>query len=360
MSYPLNKQDKWLLVSCLQKSIRKGFVDLSLDYADELYEIEKSYLLYRLSIIALEDVGLGNIPTVSDFLSTEIKKTNIEEKGGKDYVMNIVQQLALSDKDRSACDLTYLASFYAEKNNNNNNSTNEEIFTNPHASIVSRVLSGWQVLGAKKQKNPFIQNLEDDINKFIELNSKITSDNQILDIIRSSYKFQREPHFIALGLLSFIFNSEKNNGGKIGSYNVGDVIEKKYTTRMCGRTQKWLIDGIDWHTSEGKKAIYDFSYRKNSLTQYLKENLINPSSDDIAQNIGSLLFRENGHCVDKRLLYPSSILILKNATIKSFERNFKQPFDLKVVTQLMRDNIDELYTIIEKNQITPNISRLPI
>ena len=55
-----------------------GYVDLALTYAEELYDLERSYLLYRLSII-----GLGNVKAVNDFISTEIKKDSILERGGE-------------------------------------------------------------------------------------------------------------------------------------------------------------------------------------------------------------------------------------------------------------------------------------
>ena len=94
MKRELTKEDKWLLVSCLQKSVRKGFVDLAIDYASKLYDLERSYLVYRLSIIAVEDVGLGNLSLVNEFMDTEIKKANIEDKGGKQYVLDITAHLA--------------------------------------------------------------------------------------------------------------------------------------------------------------------------------------------------------------------------------------------------------------------------
>ena len=178
----LNKQDKWLLVSCLQKSIRKGHLNLALNYADELYEIEKAYLLYRLSIIAVEDIGLGNIDVVHNFLETEIKKKIIEERGGKPYVMQVVHDLTLANKDRSACDLTYLSSFYENEIKTIEKEELENVFINSKECLVRRVIAGWEVLGSNKQKNPFIQNKEDDVQKFILLNEKITKDKKILDI----------------------------------------------------------------------------------------------------------------------------------------------------------------------------------
>lgn len=356
-----NNPDKWILVSCLQKAIRKGYVNLALNYADELYDIERAYLLYRLSIIAVEDIGLGNINIIHDFLSTEIKKAEIEERGGKEYVLNIVEELALSDKDRSACDLTYLAGFYEGASVQAQNfSSLEDIFLSNDVSVLKRLLAGWKVLGTKRQKNPFVQKEdEDDIEKFIEINSKLTSNPKVLDVIRSSYKFHREPHFIALGLLDNLLTQEVKKGGKVGKFNVGEVIHKKYTPKMCGYKDKWLIDGFDWHTVEGKRAIFEFCKSDNSLINYLNENTKNISDEEFAHGVGNLLFRENGHCVDKRLVYPSAVEIMKLCIQKSINLRFGEKVNASVAMKLMNENADLMYKIIEVQRKEYKKSLLP-
>lgn len=352
-----NKQDKWLLVSCLQKSIRKGYTNLALEYADELYELERAYLLYRLSIIAVEDIGYANLDVVHDFMTTEIKKANIEERGGKDYVMSIVEKLANSPKDRSACDLTYLSAFYKPPTDIESSSL-ESIFVNREENIVSRLLAGWEVLGNKKQKNPFVQNEVDDIDRFIELNKQITQNEKVLDIIKAGYKFQREPHFIAMGLLDFLYNEESKAGTKVGKFNVGDVIESKLTPVMCGYQNRWLIDGLDWHTAEGKRAIYDFVAQRPPVVEYLRQ--FNSNNDFVAQTIGSLFFRENGHKVDKRLVYPSAVVILKACTTKSIKAKIdNQDIAVGEAMKLMTQDVSILYNIIENKQRKPNMSRMP-
>jgi len=57
------------------------------------------YRICRLSIIAVEDIGIANIPLIHDFLKTEIRKDNINDMGGKNYVLSIVDLMAKSPKD---------------------------------------------------------------------------------------------------------------------------------------------------------------------------------------------------------------------------------------------------------------------
>lgn len=290
-------------------------------------------------------------------MQTEIKKANIEEKGGKDYIMSIVEGLSKSTKDRSACDLTYLSSFY-QPPEGIDISNLEKTFTNREENIVNRLLAGWEVLGNKKQKNPFVQNEVDDIDKFLELNQKITQNEKILDIIKSGYKFQREPHFIAMGLLDFLYNEEKKSGTKIGNFNVGDIVESKLSPKMCGYQNRWLIDGIDWHTAEGKKAVYDFVYSRPPVVEYLKE--FTKDNEIIAETVGSLIFRENGHKVDKRLVYPSAVVILKACISKSIRGKVgNSSLDVSKAMKLMSEDVELFYKIIENKQQKPNMSRMP-
>lgn len=350
-----HKEDKWMLVSCLQKSIRKGFVELAINYAEQLYEIERSYLVYRLSIIAIEDIGLGNVDLVHDFLSTEIRKANIEARGGKDYVMKVVAELAQSIKDRSACDLVSLASFYQEKIETNK--TFEEIFIDDQMPVVNRVLAGWEILGAKKLQNPLVKNSENsDLENFLELNSKIVSDKKILDIIRFAHTIHREPHFISLGILAYLYEQEKKKEIKMGKFKTGESVNKEYPIKMI--QNKWLIDGIDWHTKEGKSAIYEFAKEKSEIVDYLKTMVIDRES--IGTLLGMLLFRHSGHQVDRRLFYPSAVAILKITEQLTFkELTHNESADFFKASKIFEKSIHQINQKIEKQFTIPDPQYFP-
>jgi len=296
------KEDKWLLVSCLQKSIRKGFVTLAHNYAEKLYDLERSYLVYRLSVIAIEDIGLGNTNLVHDFLSTKIQKDKIEELGGKDYVMRIVSELTTSIKDRSACEVVTLASFYKEKYTETKK-TNEEVFLDNEELIVNRVIAGWEILGVKNFKHVEENNLEN----FIELNSRFIQDEKILNIIRYAHSIHKETHFSSYGLLSYVYEKEKKKKIKVGKFETGDYVSTDCPIDLIDN--KWLIDGVDWHTKEGKSAIYEFITENTAIMSYVRSMKLDKES--MASIVGNLLFRKVGHQVDKRLIYPTAIVILK-------------------------------------------------
>ena len=345
----MTKDHKWLLVSCMQKSIRKGFAQLAMDYAECLYEIDKNYLLYRLSIIAIEDIGLGNIDAVYDFMKTQIKKSLVEEKGGKDYILKVVSDFANSIKDRSACDLCSLASLSEIKNDINN----EDIFLSEDIPVVNRLMSGWEILGAKKLKNPLILNKEDNLAKFMQLNSLLVKNEKVLEIMKNGYLIHREPHFIALGLLHSIFEKEKNL--KVGNYISGDYVEKHYYQNLISET--WLIDGIDWHTKEGKSAIHNFCNEKNEMTQWFDKNKVHY---DLRGNlIGLLMFRSVGHQVNKRLIYPTAIVTMKLSQKMEFEKVTRKQLDYNEALKTFEKVLPQLNQLLTQNLTTPDPKHFP-
>ncbi len=347
-----NPQNKWLLVSCLQKSVRKGFVDLVENYTEELFDIDRSYLTYRLSIMAIEDIGISNIPLISDFLKTEIKKSNIDELGGKDYIVKIAKELSESIKDRSACDLISISTMYGEKHYEDY----EKIFLDESQTLVRRVLAAWEILGAKKMKNPLIENQQDNLENFIKLNSEITDNKDILEIMKISYKIHNEPHFIAIGLLNSLYDKEKNHGGKIGKYNIGDYLNKEFPKSLINN--KWLFDGIDWHTKEGKAAIYSTIKENIEVVKYLKEFVID--NESVATGFGMLLFKKIGQQVNKRLIYRNAIAIFKNAEEITLKKMlYSENVDFMLADKLMDEAIPILKDNIEKQFRVANPNYFP-
>lgn len=294
-------EQKYLIISCFQKAIRRGLTDLALKYADVLYEKEYNYLIYRLSIIAVEDIGIANIDVVHDLMSTEIKKKNILDNGGKNYVLSIIEKLSNGKKDRTACDLMTLA---FHNKNHSQLPKEENFYLDPNNNIIDRLSVGWEILGNKKQKNPQFLDKEDNLNLFIELNKKLNVEQKIIDLIKFGYNIHREPHFLSLGLLSSQYQEEAkfdSNVGNVGTPNNNNELYNDF----------WLIEAIDWHTREGKTAVYNF-LKDNSATKKLLQK--NVPYQNIAETLGSLLFRLQGQNVDKRLYYPTAVNIFNKAS----------------------------------------------
>lgn len=95
--------DKFLLSSALQKCIRRGLAVQSIAIAVRLHQVDPAYLPRRMPIIALEDIGLGDVLVCHDVLTlcssskwwgTDVNRT----------IAFLASSMASAVKSRAACD----------------------------------------------------------------------------------------------------------------------------------------------------------------------------------------------------------------------------------------------------------------
>lgn len=301
------KTKKWLLVSSLQKSVRRGLSNEAANLWEVSKHLDKFYVCYRTSIMAIEDIGLGNPQLVHDFLSTSLKKANLLEKGGDEYIKNIIIGLAQSIKDRTACDTTWLSNKVTIENVDNNILI--EKYTDSQLDIVQRALAGWLLTGTKKIKHAIIDEHDSvsNIEQFIEINRQLGVEEKILEVVSASYSYHKEPHIFAYPLLSLALKNE--NDKKLGSYATGDFFEKKIETPIYYHYGiPILYSAVDGHTSEGKKVLEKVRKQKNI------NSIIGLFPEDMQMYfLKHALFKAEGQVVNKRLFYPTASMIYKKS-----------------------------------------------
>ncbi len=93
--------DRWIVSSVLQKSIRRGDVELAQRAACTLHAFDRSAIWRRLVVIACEDVGVGDIDALLEtFLAAT--STDFRRQCGEALVLgSVVRRLAEAVKDRS-------------------------------------------------------------------------------------------------------------------------------------------------------------------------------------------------------------------------------------------------------------------
>lgn len=96
--------DKWLAVSSLHKSIRRGQVDLALCATATLLELDPDYLFRRLPVIAYEDIGIAN-PILCNLTLFASAKRVQSTYGRERLAYLLVSLLSESLKSRAATDI---------------------------------------------------------------------------------------------------------------------------------------------------------------------------------------------------------------------------------------------------------------
>ena len=191
-------------------------------------------------------------------------------------------------------------------------------------------------------------NIEKLLNEF-----DISSNSKIVETIKNIYINNKDSNFLLLGFLEKSYENEKNQ--VLGKFKTGDIIE--YNPKEELINNKWLLDGIDWHTKEGKSAIQDFLKETTELKNYLTE--ISPTSEfDII--IGLLLFKIIGQEVNKRLFYPTAVMASKLSKKLEIEKIIgHKNFNQEELINLFNKNYDILKELIKEKFVMPDPDSFP-
>lgn len=108
----VNPNSKWRVTSCMQKAIRRGDAIMAMRMASALVVHDPVYFLSRINVIALEDIGLGNILTTASIFAFSGKEKTLDAQYGLVRVAQFwVKSFALGVKDRSLCDLVAMTEY---------------------------------------------------------------------------------------------------------------------------------------------------------------------------------------------------------------------------------------------------------
>ena len=95
-------KNKWRVISCLQKAIRFGDVVMAAHMANVAMDLDALYAIKRMGVIAVEDVGYGNLMLTMATLAA-IGDTKWRQKvGPRKLMVWLAVGLAAGLKDRSA------------------------------------------------------------------------------------------------------------------------------------------------------------------------------------------------------------------------------------------------------------------
>jgi hypothetical protein len=103
--------DRWVLVSNLQKSIRRGLVPTAVGTATKLMTVDPRYFWRRLMVVAYEDVGYGDINRCHDLLKTFRREALQRDLGPERVAQFFAHELATARKSRSLCDALAMLEF---------------------------------------------------------------------------------------------------------------------------------------------------------------------------------------------------------------------------------------------------------
>ncbi len=103
---------KFMDASCLQKSIRRNLPQYALPAAQRLFTNAPSYLIRRLGTIALEDIGMANLPLVMRYMGEAVQVVDRTDATTRAWVMRQVETLCASPKSRYLTEISFTTHFH--------------------------------------------------------------------------------------------------------------------------------------------------------------------------------------------------------------------------------------------------------
>lgn len=311
----MQELNRWLLLSSMQKAIRRGCPDAAASAFLAAHTQDPFHAMYRVAISAIEDVGVGNVAVVDQLLKTALRKKDLAELGGVDFVLSTVRALASGIKDRTACDASWMAShmrvpatWFSDDNAAKN------VFLNTDDTLVQRTLAAWWLMGTKKLKHGGMTGLRDfihDIDRVCNVAQDGHMPQHALETMVASSGYHKEGHFLAYPLVAQQLSIEMltTQSLAISALTPGDVVEiclDNSTVDVHGTPI--LLSAVDGHTSEGKAILREIGRERD-----IQSILGHLPHDRQEWHLKHALFRVEGQQVDNRLYFPSSSKIFKQA-----------------------------------------------
>jgi hypothetical protein len=278
----------WNTLSNLQKAIRRGDQDQAVISSILLFNTDRIKFLRRMSVIALEDIGFGNIKLVSKILSYADSHKSVrrliahtEELG---ECLALVTELAQSVKDRSPCQLAVAAKGYADSIARVGRLSPERcaaIYGDESADLHTRCLAGRSLTGSLSIEKLRIGKA--DRKAYMAALTKLDLPARIISIAEIGAGLGGEVAGLAVNV-PILYRPMKKESRKI---------------RINRLPPAELIRGLlsaayDKHTLEGKYALAAFAANCSPLRQFSEKQGV-----QARRIIGFLVFMAEGSVVDR-------------------------------------------------------------
>lgn len=328
-------RDPWLAASALQKSIRWGATEDALLAAHTLLEIRPDRLWRRLAIIALEDVGLGDLDLVAQVVWVSGKQAWRRDHGGDWRIAaHLIQRLAAAPKSRDACDVLVIAGWHRALDDARlrffGASTGEliETVSDDRVSLPVRALAAWYLAGTANHPG---ENLPLRKGRYADL-AEVYADLQVSpEVLQTAgWGAARTREAIVLPLIWLEYR--KSTWCEVRSEPLPDPVH------IGG----WPAAAWDMHTRSGKRALGRFAKECPALHHFLQANV--PQAERLVF-VCRLVFLAEGGRLNRRLTYQGADALLQMAQEAQL-CGPSLPFEAVLeAAEIVRSNLDQLHAI---------------
>ncbi len=325
--------DKWLVSSCLQKSVRRGDVDKSLQAGVALWRQDRRNFWRRLHVLSCEDIGVSSVDAVVKSLTVHENPAWRKRVDDLASGLYLIRLLCGTVKTR-LCDEIYMtieqSSDFAAIRTEMVNSTDNalaDMAMNEQRSLHKRCLALWMLAGTRKFPSDLMPLRIGSIETAKEVMQEFAAPPDLTGACIGVLTRTGWP----LALLTPLLWSAVQK-------LPGPVSIRSDPLPQSGDVEGIPFFGVDTYTRIGKTCI-----------RHLQKSVpcMKPFSP---QQIGLVLFHEEGGKLDKSLTSPELAEIQIRSDIAGAENVGLSLPDYLGLRECLSDNFDKLQQI-RRNQL---------
>lgn len=282
---------RYVLLSALQKSIRRGNEPIALNCTAALLNIDPDKFWRRLAVIAFEDVGIGDLETVARVTAVTGNKRWRDAHGGNQPIANyLVRRLCRAVKDRTTDDLCVVAEHHPDLDQARLEWTflpqGQLLDTIARTQSLKRqALSAWFAAGTSRFQSDVLRERRGDPSALFDFYSDLEIDPVVVEVCRAGLS---KSNCVLPAFLPLVWKKSRRAARHVEQ----DVLTE------CPRIDGIPACALDRFTREGKVAIAGWVKQSGRLRDLLAALAPEQSWSFIAAR---LLFRAEASLVNKRL-----------------------------------------------------------
>jgi len=286
----INLGNTWVALSTLQKAIRSNHVELALSATSFLSRHDPQRFWKRLPVIAMEDVGHGDLGIVARVCWISGKRVWRAENGGDIQLSHdLVSALCAAPKNRDACDLAVVADTEPRLQSTRDamsvlpDDTLWDTFLDRSQDVAVRMLAAWYLAGTNRYPGAALHSRKGTPQTLVQLMCEAGVSGSVLDQVGLTLGRTREPMPVGLTTIAVV-----NRTGS--SKCVENAVPRPI------QIEGWPAYAFDYHTRPGRRAIRAFG-RRFGFAEFVGKI---GSDDARLKALAMAVFRVEGARVDRR------------------------------------------------------------
>ncbi|MER9390639.1 MULTISPECIES: hypothetical protein [unclassified Mesorhizobium] len=274
----------WLAMALLQKAIRRGHRQFALQAAATLVQQSHEGFWRRCGVIAFEDVGVSDLPTVSLVIASLAGKTFRSRIGGEWRVASfIVERLVNAPKCRAADDLLMFAERHPALEKTRLDLTYATMpellrIADSNTPLPRRALAFWYAVGTDRCPSPHLRTRRGDPQTVFDTMCEAGLPHTLVEVAREGFRRTSQVLCPLVVLISTL---------KAGDPTSVEDDDFPLET-MSGPIPSWALDR---YSREGQHALQRLLRRDCMTARWVHRHI--PSSQQI-NFLGDILFAVEG------------------------------------------------------------------